>query len=102
MVTGASRFSGLPDVPTAGEAGITGMQFNQWWALVAPAATPPELVQRLNREVLAALAHPATRERLTTLGIELKGSSPEALRVFMRSEVEHWGNVVRKAGINPE
>ncbi|MDO8252341.1 MAG: tripartite tricarboxylate transporter substrate binding protein, partial [Rhodoferax sp.] len=99
MVTGSSRFSGLPDVPTASEAGIAGMQFNQWWALVAPATTPIEIVQRLNKEAMAALAHPATRERLTTLGIELKGSSPNELRTFMRSEVEHWGNVVRKAGV---
>ncbi len=102
MVTGSSRFPLLPDVPTATEAGIPGMQFNQWWALVAPAATPAEIVQRLNKEVASALAHPATRERLTSLGIELKGSSPEALRGFMRSEVEQWGSVVRKAGIRPE
>jgi|SRR3990167_1658687 tripartite-type tricarboxylate transporter receptor subunit TctC len=102
MVTGSSRFAGLPDVPTAAEAGIPGMQFNQWWALVAPATTPIEIVQRLNKEVISALTHPATSERLTSLGIELKGSSPEALRGFMRSEVEHWGGVVRKAGIRPE
>lgn len=102
MVTGSSRCVLLPDVPTATEAGIPGMQFNQWWALVAPAATPSEIVQRLNKEVASALAHPATRERLTSLGIELKGSSPDVLRGFMRSEVEQWGHVVRKAGIRPE
>jgi len=102
VVTGPSRLSGLPGVPTATEAGIPGMQFNQWWALVAPATTPSDIVQRLNREVTAALAHPTTRERLTTLGIEPKGSSPYDLSVFMRSEVEHWGSVVRKAGITPE
>lgn len=102
MVTGSTRFAGLPDVPTAAEAGIPGMQFNQWWALVAPATTPVDIVQRLNKEVNSALGHPAARERLTSLGIELKGSTPEALRGFMRSEVEHWGTVVRKAGIRPE
>ncbi|MDO8456936.1 MAG: tripartite tricarboxylate transporter substrate binding protein [Burkholderiaceae bacterium] len=102
VVTGPSRLAGLPDVPTATEAGIPGMHFNQWWALVAPATTPQAIVQRLNKEVIAALAHPTTRERLTTLGIELKGSSPNELSVFLRSEVEHWGSVVRKAGITPE
>ena len=102
MVTGSSRSAGLPEVPTASEAGIAGMQFNQWWALVAPATTPIEIVERLRKEAVAALAHPATRERLTTLGIDLKGSSRDELRAFMRQEVEQWGNVVRKAGIRPE
>lgn len=102
MVTGSSRVAGLPQVPTAEEAGVPGMAFSQWWALVAPAATPGDVVQRLNREVAAALAHPATRERLTALGIDVKPSTPEELRSFMRSEVGHWGDVVRKAGIRPE
>jgi tripartite-type tricarboxylate transporter receptor subunit TctC len=102
MVTGSSRFGSMPDVPTTAESGIPGMQFNQWWALVAPAATPPEILERLNKEVVAALAHPATRERLTTLGIDLKGSTREALGNFMRNEVAHWGAVVHRAGITPE
>lgn len=102
MVTGSSRAAALPKVPTAAEVGIPGMAFSQWWALVAPAATPTDIVQRLNKEVAAALAHPATRERLTTLGIEVKGSTPGELRSFMHSEVVHWADVVRKAGISPE
>lgn len=102
MVTGPARFASLPDVPTTAESGIPGMQFNQWWALAAPAATPPEILDRLNKETLAALAHPATRDRLTTLGIDLKGSTRDALGTFMRSEVTHWGAVVQKAGLTPE
>lgn len=102
VVTGNTRLASLPDVPTAREAGMEGMQFNQWWALVAPATTPIEIVERLRNEAVAALAHPSTRERLTTLGIDLKGSSRDELRAFMRSEVDRWGAVVRKAGIKPE
>lgn len=102
MVTGSSRVTALPNVPTAAEAGIPGLAFSQWWALVAPAATPADIVHRLNREVAAALADPATRERLTTLGIEVKASTPGELRGFMRSEVGHWADVVRKAGVVPE
>ncbi len=102
MVTGATRLPSLPDVPTAREAGIDGMQFNQWWALVAPATTPVAIVERLRDEVGAALAHPATRERLTTLGIELKGSTRDELRSFMRSEVERWGTITRSVGVRPE
>jgi tripartite-type tricarboxylate transporter receptor subunit TctC len=102
MVTGNARLASLPGVPTAREAGIDGMQFNQWWALVAPATTPIEIVERLRSEAVAALAHPSTRERLTTLGIDLKGSTRDELRAFMRNEVDRWGTVVRKAGIKPE
>ena len=102
MVTGNTRLAAFPDVPTARETGMDSMQFNQWWALVAPATTPIEVVERLRSEAVAALAHPSTRERLTTLGIDLKGSSRDELRAFMRSEVDRWGAVVRKAGIKPE
>lgn len=102
MVTGAQRLPALPDVPTAREAGIDGMDFNQWWAVVAPATTPVEILERLRTEVAAALAHPATRERLNTLGIELKGSTRDQLRGFMRSEVERWGAIARESGVKPE
>lgn len=102
MVTGPSRLPALPGVPTAREAGIEGMDFNQWWAVVAPATTPIEIVERLRAEVVAALNHPATRQRLNTLGIDLKGSSRDELRSFMRNEVDRWGAIARKAGVKPE
>ncbi|MDP4076072.1 tripartite tricarboxylate transporter substrate binding protein [Acidovorax sp. A1169] len=102
MTTGPARLASMPQVPTAREAGLAGMQFNQWWALVAPATTPIEVIERLRKEAIAALEHPATRERLTTLGIELKGSTRDELRGFLRDEVGHWGAVVRKIGLQPE
>ena len=102
MVTGPSRLQTLPGVPTAREAGVDGMDFNQWWAVVAPATTPIEIVERLRAEITAALAHPSTRERLGTLGIELKGSTRDELRSFMRNEVARWGAIARGAGIRPE
>lgn len=102
VVTGTQRLAGLPAVPTTREAGIEGMDINQWWAVVAPATTPVEVVERLRKEIGAALAHPATRERLSALGIDLKGSSRDELRAFMRGEVERWGAIARKAGVKPE
>ena len=102
VVTGPKRLAALPTVPTAREAGIEGMDFNQWWAVVAPATTPIEVIERLRTEIAAALAHPSTRERLSTLGIELKASSRDELRSFMRGEVERWGAIARKAGVKPE
>ena len=102
MVTGPSRLPALPGVPTAREVGIDGMDFNQWWAVVAPATTPIEILERLRSEVGAALNHPATRERLNTLGIDLKGSTRDELRSFMRNEVDRWGAIAKKAGVRPE
>jgi tripartite-type tricarboxylate transporter receptor subunit TctC len=102
MVTGPKRLPMLPNVPTAREAGVEGMDFNQWWAVVAPATTPIEIVERLRTEIAAALAHPSTQERLSTLGIEPKPSSRDELRSFMRGEVERWGAIARKAGVEPE
>ncbi|MBY4947203.1 tripartite tricarboxylate transporter substrate binding protein [Cupriavidus respiraculi] len=102
MVTGATRLPALPMVPTAAEARLPGMQLNQWWAMVVPAKTPPEIVARLEKEVNQALQHGATRDRLSTQGIELKGSSREQLGAFLRSEVARWAKVVKDAGIQPE
>lgn len=102
VVTGPERLAALPGVPTAHEAGIQGLDFTQWWAVVAPAATPVPVIERLRKEIGTALSHPATRERLTTLGIHLKGSSPDELRAFMRSEVDRWGAIARQAGVKPE
>lgn len=102
MVTGPSRLPALPHVPTAREVGIDGMDFNQWWAVVAPATTPVDIVERLRSEVAAALNHPGTRERLNTLGVDLKGSTRDELRSFMRNEVERWSAIAKQAGVKPE
>ena len=102
MVTGPARLPALPNVPTAQESGIAGMGFMQWWAVVAPANTSAEIVERLRVEVGSALAHPGTRDRLKTLGIDLKGSTGEELGAFMRSEVQRWGAIARQAGLRPE
>jgi tripartite-type tricarboxylate transporter receptor subunit TctC len=102
LVTGSARLPALPGVPTAKEVGISDMQFSQWWALVAPAQTPVDVVERIRKEAAVAMNDAATRERLSSLGIELKASEREELRDFMRSEVERWGAVAKSAGIKPE
>jgi tripartite-type tricarboxylate transporter receptor subunit TctC len=104
VVTSRQRLTlpALKNTPTLAEAGINGMEINQWWALVAPATTPIEVIERLRTEATAALSHPVVRERLSTLGVELKGSTRDELRAFMRSEAERWQKVAKDIGLQPQ
>ena len=104
VLTSAQRMDlpALKNVPTLAEEGIKGMEINQWWALVAPATTPLPVIDRLRADALAALAHPGVKERLSSLGVELKGSSRDALRSFMRAEAERWQAVARRIGLQPQ
>ncbi|MDF2463147.1 MAG: putative BUG-like extracytoplasmic solute binding receptor,TTT family [Ramlibacter sp.] len=99
MVAGDSRIAALPGVPTAREAGIEGIQVDQWWGLVAPATTPIPILEKLRQEAAAAMAHAAVRERLNALAVDLKPSSRDEFRSFMRAEVQRWGAVVREANV---
>jgi tripartite-type tricarboxylate transporter receptor subunit TctC len=101
MVAGNARIAALPGVPTAREAGIQGVQIDQWWGLVAPATTPIAMLERIRQEATAAMAHPAVRERLNSLAVDLQGSTRDEFRTFMRAEVERWGTVVREANVQP-
>lgn len=103
-LTSAQRMDlpGLKNVPTLAEEGIKGLEINQWWALVAPATTPLPVIDRLRADALAALAHPGVKERLSSLGIDLKGSSRDELRSFMRAEAERWQAVARRIGLQPQ
>jgi len=98
-VANARRSSAYPDVPTIAESGVPGYEVSAWYGLFAPAGTPPAIVQRLQAEVVSALKDPALLQRLSTLGAEPVGSTPEELSRFVRSEYDKWGKVVRQAGI---
>jgi tripartite-type tricarboxylate transporter receptor subunit TctC len=104
LVTSAQRVSlpGLKEVPALAESGLKGMEIDQWWALVAPATTPLEVIERLRREAIAALDHPSVRERMTSLGVQLKGSTTGELRAFMRAEAERWQKVAHDIGLQPQ
>jgi tripartite-type tricarboxylate transporter receptor subunit TctC len=98
-VTSPKRAPGLPDVPTLAEAGVTGSDVETWFGLTAPAATPREIVQRLNAEVRKALAAPDLQQRFSELSLSVTPSSPEELDALIKSEVVRWGEVIRRAGI---
>lgn len=101
-VTSAARLPMLPDVPTVAEGGYPGYASATWYALFGPGKLPPEIVARLNRAVLKALADPRFRAKVETVGGVVTGSTPEELRAFVGAERTKWGQVVRDAGIKPD
>ncbi len=98
-VTGAARNPTLPDVPTIAESGLPGYECSLWQAIVAPAATAPAIIARLNREVAAVLDNPEVRTALAQHGVEPEPGSPEALGARIRDDVKKWRDVIASAGI---
>lgn len=101
-VTSPKRFVNLPDVPTIAESGFPGYSATNWYAFVAPAKTPPEIIKRLNSDIGKALMDKATNDRLKEDGIEANPSTPEEMAAFMRKEYDIWGKVVKTAGVKAE
>ena len=99
VVLSQARISTLPDVPTAIEAGVPGLTLTVWYGMFAPAATPREIVMRLNRELVKALETPDLRERLAAIGVDPWPGTPEQLGELLRSEIETFGRVVRAANL---
>ena len=93
------RIAAVPDLPTIAEAGVPGYEFEAWFGVIAPAGTPPAIVQRLNKEIHAALAQPEVRERMLNQGgFEPVGSSAEEFAATIRREIERWGKLVQATG----
>jgi tripartite-type tricarboxylate transporter receptor subunit TctC len=101
-VASDKRFPLLPDVPTVTEAGLSGYEASVWWGLVAPAKTPPEIVQQLNAEINKALANPAIATKLAELGVVVTPGTPDQFVAFIKSQTELWSGVVTTAGIKPD
>jgi tripartite-type tricarboxylate transporter receptor subunit TctC len=101
-VASLQRSAQLPDVPTLSETGLTGFQSNTDYALFGPARTPKDIVVLLNRETNAVLQQPDVRAKLAAQGIEVSGSTPEALHAEVLSELDKWTKVIRAANIKQE
>jgi tripartite-type tricarboxylate transporter receptor subunit TctC len=97
-VTTAARWTDLPEVPTLAEAGVPGYEAALWLMLLAPAATPAEIVQRLHAEIGKALRDAELLQSLRAAGIAPSLLGPQELGAFMRAEYEKWGRVVRETG----
>ena len=101
-VTTAKRIPQLPYVPTLQEAGVTGYEASVWLALLAPAGTPREIVNKLNAEIDKAMSNPETRDALYKAGVEVAHSTPEAMSDYMAKEMLRWGKVVKDTGTKLE
>jgi tripartite-type tricarboxylate transporter receptor subunit TctC len=100
--TGPKRLDSLPQVPTIAESGYPGFDASNWYAFTAPLRTPPEVVQRLNAAIVAALNDPAVIAQLRKLGLDPAPSSPQEAAQYIRKESDKWGALVRKVGIKSE
>jgi tripartite-type tricarboxylate transporter receptor subunit TctC len=101
-VTVKDRVPSLPDIPTLDEVGIHGCISDTWHALTAPPKTPPEIVAKLNAAANAALHDPSLIQRFAALSISPGGGTPAQASAFVKEETQRWGDVIRKAGIQPE
>jgi tripartite-type tricarboxylate transporter receptor subunit TctC len=97
-VTTAKRSSVAPEVPTLAESGLAGYEVGSWQGVFAPAGTPPEIVKRLNAEIVKIIRMPDVNEKLTALGAEPVGNTPEEFGALVRAEVGKWADVVKKSG----
>lgn len=101
-VTGAKRAAVLPEVPTVAEAGVPGYEHILWGMLVVPAATPKDIVARLNREAVKVLEAADVRERYAGMGVEPAPSTPERAAAYLRSETDKYAKVVKAIGLRIE
>ena len=96
------RSSEMPDLPTIAEAGVPGYQATIWSGLLAPAGTPTVIIERLNREVVKAVRAPDFRAKLLELGAESVGSTAAEWGSFLRTEIEKWQKIAKRAGMRAE
>lgn len=100
-VTSLKRSQFMPELPTVADD-LPGYDVVNWYAIFAPAATPREIVARLNAEIVRAMASPDVRKRFVELATDADSSTPDELGAYHRREIKKWAEVVRTAGIKPE
>jgi len=101
-VTSADRWKSLPAVPTFREAGLADFVITNFTGLVAPAGTPSEVINTLQRAAVQALQDESVKKSFATMGVEAVGSTPEAFAQLIREDLGRWGRVVREKGIRLE
>ena len=102
VVTTSKRSLDLPEVPTLAESGFAGFDAPAWWAVLAPAKTPPEIIKRMNEEINKVMRMPDTAKRMDAQGIDVVGGTPEAARVFIERQMDVWAKVVKDNNIQAD
>mgnify|MGYP003326468463 CR=1 FL=1 len=101
-VTSKKRVPSLPDIPAVAESGLAGYEAVQWTAMMAPAATPADILSKLQKEIVAILRTNEIRDKLAVDGAEIVASSPEEFAIFLRNETVKWAAVVKASGAKAE
>jgi tripartite-type tricarboxylate transporter receptor subunit TctC len=97
-ISSAKRFAAVPEIPTVAESGMPGFETGSWQGIVAPAGTPPEIVNKLHAAVTSILATPDMKDRLDKAGAEVQPQSPAQFGNFIRAEKDRWAKVVKESG----
>jgi tripartite-type tricarboxylate transporter receptor subunit TctC len=98
-VTTAKRTPAAPDLPPIAEVGVPGFDVSSWYAFLAPAKTPPDIVRKMHADTIAALNDGATKQKLEMLGVVVRGSTPVEFAAFLKAEMDKWGPLIKEAGI---
>ena len=98
VVTGLQRSDAAPDVPTIAESGFPGFEARSWFGVLAPANTPRPVIMRLHADIVKALQQPDVKQRLTGIGFDVVGSTPEEFAAYIKSEIQKWAKVVKASG----
>jgi len=101
-VTSLKRVPEFPEIPTIAEAGYPGFEAPAWWALLASAKTPPDIVKRMNEELNKVLQNSEVSQRLSAQGIEISGGSVDKAKTFIDKQIDTWAKVVRDNNIKPD
>jgi tripartite-type tricarboxylate transporter receptor subunit TctC len=101
-LTSAKRFPQAPDVPTIAESGLPGYEVNGWSGLLAPAGTPPAIIDRIARVLQKDFAEPAMRKRWEDIGAEPGHADPAAFAAMIRADMQKWSEFVKRTGIKVE
>jgi tripartite-type tricarboxylate transporter receptor subunit TctC len=98
-VTSPQRWATMPELPTVAEAGVPGYEFTIWWGVLAPARTPPAIVDALHAETRKAVQAPDIKEKLNVQGVDSVGGTPQEFTALIKREVAKWKVVAKDAGI---
>jgi tripartite-type tricarboxylate transporter receptor subunit TctC len=101
-VSSARHLAVAPELPTVAESGYPDFDVTTWWGLMAPAGTPPEIIEKLHHDIVDALALPGTIKDFGTMGLEIEGGSPDEFSARMQKEIPEWAKIIKGAGIKVE